>query len=356
MKIYYASTFLIAFAMLTLATFASRNTILSEQSRKNSVAACLLIGLGSIMECVGFALDGADPAWRIPHMIVKFVELSVTPFIPVLIAHAFMQNKAGKVTFAVLGIHSLLQLSSMHFGFLFYVDAANVYHHGSAYFIYYIVLFLTTLYWLYAVLKYGSKWQNNNSYTLIMIMILVLVATVVQAIDNEIRVVWLGLGAGLALFYIYYCNVALNNDPLTLLLNRHAFEAKVQSKAKHYGILFFDINNFKTVNDTHGHAYGDSCLKTIGEVLRAVYGEYGDCYRIGGDEFCVLLRDNRANATELNDKFVELLDNKRLEDGNLPTVAIGYASRCPEMNDMTQLLQYADEMMYSDKNRNTEVD
>jgi len=48
MKIYYASTFLIAFAMLTLATFASRNTILSEQSRKNSVAACFLIGLGAM--------------------------------------------------------------------------------------------------------------------------------------------------------------------------------------------------------------------------------------------------------------------------------------------------------------------
>lgn len=157
MKIYYASIFLIAFAMLTLATFASRNTVLSEQSRKNSVAACLLIGLGSIMECVGFALDGADPAWRIPHMIVKFVEFSVTPFIPVLIAHAFMQNKAGKVTFAVLGIHSLLQLLSIHFGFLFYIDAANVYHRGSAYFIYYVMLFLATLYWLYAVLKYGSK-------------------------------------------------------------------------------------------------------------------------------------------------------------------------------------------------------
>ena len=325
MKIYYASTFLIAFSMLTLATIASRNTILSEHSRKNSVAACLLTGLGAILECVGFALNGADSAWRIPHMIVKFVEFSVTPFIPVLIAHAFMQNKAEKVTFAVLGIHSLLELLSIHFGFLFYIDAANVYHRGNAYFIYYVMLFLTTLYWLYAVLKYGSKWQNNNRYVPFMIIILVLIATVSQAIDNEIRVVWLGLGLGLALFYIYYCNVALNNDPLTLLLNRHAFEAKVQSKTQHCGILFFDINNFKTINDTYGHAYGDSCLKTIGELLRSVYGEYGDCYRIGGDEFCVLLRNNDTNATELNDKFAELLDNKRLEDVNLPTVAIGYA-------------------------------
>ena len=92
-------------------------------------------------------------------------------------------------------------------------------------------------------------------------------------------------------------------------------------------------------------------------MLRSVYGEYGDCYRIGGDEFCVLLRNNGTNATELNDKFAELLDNKRLEDVNLPTVAIGYApTPCSEMNDLTQLLQYADEMMYSDKNNNAEVD
>ena len=58
-------------------------------------------------------------------------------------------------------------------------------------------------------------------------------------------------------------------------------------------MLLFDLNGFKRYNDTFGHPAGDELLADLGRRLRAVLGEDGVGYRIGGDEFCVILTCGR---------------------------------------------------------------
>ena len=80
------------------------------------------------------------------------------------------------------------------------------------------------------------------------------------------------------------------HDRLTGCHNRVRLETRIPEYEKHntYAIIFFDINNFKKVNDTHGHNIGDKLLINASDQLRFWFS-YGDLYRLGGDEFIVVV-------------------------------------------------------------------
>lgn len=85
-------------------------------------------------------------------------------------------------------------------------------------------------------------------------------------------------------------------DELTLLSNRRGFQALAQHAlnvserlGRTTSLLFFDLNDFKKINDTYGHAEGDRALGAFAEVLRDALRDSDVIGRIGGDEFCVLL-------------------------------------------------------------------
>ena len=83
-------------------------------------------------------------------------------------------------------------------------------------------------------------------------------------------------------------------DPLTPVLNRRAFErelARAIASARRYredlSLVYFDLNGFKAVNDTYGHAAGDAALKHVADVLTANVRDSDVVGRMGGDEFAV---------------------------------------------------------------------
>ncbi|NUS61878.1 MAG: diguanylate cyclase, partial [Lysobacter sp.] len=89
-----------------------------------------------------------------------------------------------------------------------------------------------------------------------------------------------------------------HHDPLTGLPNRRAFESRLRravQSAKEQGsrhaLLYFDLDHFKPVNDTAGHAAGDELLRQLAKLLRSQLRESDALARLGGDEFAILLED-----------------------------------------------------------------
>lgn len=89
-----------------------------------------------------------------------------------------------------------------------------------------------------------------------------------------------------------------NNDFLTGLYNRMRCEQDleryvrlVQTSGTHGALLYIDLDDFKHINDGLGHQYGDTLLKTISHSLRKIAGVGSNCYRVGGDEFMIILTD-----------------------------------------------------------------
>ena len=114
-------------------------------------------------------------------------------------------------------------------------------------------------------------------------------------------------------------------------------------------IIYFDVDNFKSVNDVKGHLYGDKCLNAVGHTLKSVYSRYGRCYRVGGDEFCVIMTRQLNSVEELNRRFSKHIDNERALDADLPNVSYGFAAFYPKAMDMADAITNADKMMYSIK-------
>jgi len=92
--------------------------------------------------------------------------------------------------------------------------------------------------------------------------------------------------------YYLYCNEMWNQlDGLTGLLSQKSYlNRTLNLQPEDKMLIVLDLDNFKYINDTYGHQAGDQCLKVIAECLKKAYSRYGNCYRIGGDEFCVLFR------------------------------------------------------------------
>ncbi len=147
-------------------------------------------------------------------------------------------------------------------------------------------------------------------------------------------------------------------DQLTGLLNRSALRNRTLELAErsHYvaepvGVIVADIDHFKEVNDTHGHAVGDAVLKDIAYVLRKELRAFDLAYRIGGEEFLVLLPGaDLSEATEFALELHKVL-GRGLRGGQGVTMSLGVsASSFGEIFDYDTVFAQADAALYRAKN------
>ena len=140
-----------------------------------------------------------------------------------------------------------------------------------------------------------------------------------------------------------------DHDPLTNLLNRRSFVQRLDAevaRSRRYtrplALVVFDLDELKTVNDTQGHAAGDEALKRVADALRATIRSGDNAFRIGGDEFAVILpeaeeHDARAAAQRIADE--------------LQLAASFGVAVCSAECEAGTLLREADDAMYRMKRR-----
>jgi len=143
------------------------------------------------------------------------------------------------------------------------------------------------------------------------------------------------------------------HDSLTALQNMHALEDKTEKYVKapkDSAVIFFDVNNLKTTNDTLGHEYGNRLIITVAETIKVCFGEQNS-YRIGGDEFLVFLEKGGQKATsEKIPKFQSLLKKAEKEDsdGIEYSASVGFAVSDGKVTFL-ELKNEADKRMYANK-------
>jgi len=146
---------------------------------------------------------------------------------------------------------------------------------------------------------------------------------------------------------------AVRTDSLTGLGNRGRMEVDLasiceQASAEHPARLYlFDLNGFKRYNDTFGHPAGDRLLARFGDLLKRAIDDAGVAYRIGGDEFCLLLTCAEERFDAIAKAAAEALtaSDRGVEVG----AAWGAATVPSEADDPSAVLQLADVRMYAQK-------
>jgi len=153
--------------------------------------------------------------------------------------------------------------------------------------------------------------------------------------------------------------IQATHDPLTGLVNRAHFEenlqratARAQRGGHHFGVAYIDLNDFKKVNDQHGHHIGDLLLQEVARRISSVVRS-GDCAaRFGGDEFVILVDDRQEySAYRLADRLREVFSTPFITEKISLTVtaSIGVAFYPEHGRQGLNLLEAADKAMYSAK-------
>ncbi len=143
-------------------------------------------------------------------------------------------------------------------------------------------------------------------------------------------------------------------DRLTGLKNRHAFEDMVtelsENQPDELCIVMADINGLKVTNDTIGHRAGDELIIAASECLSSAFEGIDTIYRIGGDEFCIILTESIEKTQVYLSRLEGLTANWHGSYINGVSVSTGVAS-IKENDDVESLLAEADDKMYENKSK-----
>lgn len=381
MEQYYSAIVFIVLTMLgTMIIHLFENQTLSRRVKKELIIIAILIMTATICEFLGIYLNNTTKELEVVHGIVKAIEFTISPIIPILyikvIGFKHMGKNVKNYAFAILIINGICEFISIKKPIIFYIDTKNVYIHGKFYVLYIIMYFIGILLFTIELLKYTKRYQSRNILTLISILTFLIFGFLIRVFDSTVYTDWLVVAITFLMFIIYYSDLALKVDPLTSLLNRKSYENRLKKLNYPTAIILLDVNNFKIVNDQFGHQYGDKILKIIAKTILNSYGKYGYCYRVGGDEFCVILKpgkfeellkkqknqhDNYHVLEILNANFDKMLSKEYqshpvLKNGVSKGYGIYYAisdefkHNYYSKETVMEVVKIADERMYKDKN------
>jgi diguanylate cyclase (GGDEF)-like protein len=143
-------------------------------------------------------------------------------------------------------------------------------------------------------------------------------------------------------------------DPLTRLFTRGHFERQLQALRRHFeatrvpfSLVMVDLDEFKQVNDLRGHLMGDAVLRKTAELLREVVRQADLCFRYGGDEIAILLREaDLEGAVTAGEKIRQAIGAYEFGEGIRLTASLGVATCPAHATTPAEIVRKADQALY----------
>ena len=219
------------------------------------------------------------------------------------------------------------------------------------------------------VVTLGSRFDRRGVYAGVgftaLLMIAIAIGTDQSRLLDDPSLLFIPLAL---LFSIALLSTALMNsdlehrsksalDELTGLLNRTALGDRVgelrqqaEITGEPVGVIVGDIDDFKHVNDTHGHAVGDAVLRDVAKALRTQLRAFDLAYRIGGEEFLVLLPGARlVDASDLAERLRAAVEQQVRTDSLHVTMSFGVTCSANGHFDYPEMFAAADKALYAAK-------
>lgn len=349
-----------------------------------------VIIIETILDTTFALLEGKNVAHFMLYSL-KSIELFVTPIIAFLVFDIFYNEKPGKRNNVMKKLRSIMLLTILFDGVLqitglfgkqiFYIDENNLYHRSNLMVVYVLTLVLIILILMFELYMFSSKTQSTMKATLLVFIFTLNIGVVLRGIFPHNNYDFLCMSVSIPFLLIYYSHVTLRTDPLIHLLNRQVYSRLIEKINYTTIVIMIDANNFKQINDTYGHEYGDRALKELAHTICKAYGKYAYCFRLGGDEFCAILKPNAfdelvdetpyCDVYSMAEKFMERLDeliliqtengkNSYLKCGASQGYGIFYSKtthpNAEETIPLKEVIEIADKRMYHNKSLFREAD
>ena len=251
----------------------------------------------------------------------------------------------------LLAFNGLLQFTSGFTEWIFYIDAANNFVRGE-WFRVYVLIYSIGIFVMYREV-YRCSWiyQNRNGWMLFMSILSLTIGVGENEFGGECHTTFLAVSIAATMFYVYFMDIGIQTDPMTKLLNRRCYDSHLKKIDYPTAVVMFDVDKFKYINDTYGHEKGDIVLQHVAICLRRTFGRLGYLYRLGGDEFCLILRKGYLDKVDFGllrralDRHLEMY---RRHEPLMPAVSMGHAIYDGGLS-VQNVVKQADQQMYADK-------
>lgn len=364
------------------------NDIFTKNAIKKFRILIYFIMFEIVIDTIFEALNGNTNIPILALYLLKALELLLNPVLTLIAFNVFnsknTNNKKNqiemvrKILLAIIIINIVAQIALLQGNLIFYIDDNHIYHRNGLMPLYVFILVLCV-----ALLVYGIKLQSDNKqnimkYTLSIFFVIFCVGVTLKGFFSRTNFDWLCVSISVLFLLIYYSNVTLKVDSLTQLLNRQVYIRFIERIDFTTLIIMIDANNFKLINDTYGHECGDKTLKILSHLIFKAYSRYAYCFRIGGDEFCVILKPGvfeklveetpHCDAYAMAESFMEKLENLILEQikekkrdseflkyGVSQGYGIYYSTKnypsIKERKSLEKVIKLADKRMYRSKEK-----
>lgn len=346
------------FPLLFTIYLAKRHLSGSRQNWYYILASIITIVI-LLLEIAQSTLSGREGTFfLLIHYLAYWINFSLTPAIPLVILFYLgfsMQSIRAKVLLSLpVGMNVILSVLSIQNGLVFTINEANLYVRGP---LFLAATLISAAYYLLILLRLKQIEKHiivPSRLLLAMVYILPIVSTLYQLIFNEEIFIFSTVAIALLLYYLIMQEASFDYDLQTKVRNRVSFEHEMHAleQAKQpVGIFIFDMNNLKQTNDAWGHQEGDVLLANVADLLNQAFGSDGRIFRVGGDEFCVLVEpQKKIDCMVLLQRFKSLV--AEANEVRVPSISIasGYACFDPTKGStISKTFHLADDAMYRDK-------
>lgn len=355
---YVAIDVLTICTLLILMRFIAGNVFFLSEMKQNFIIASALAALITLAQMLTVLFENHLYSNHFLQQLSNVVGFAFTPFVALVLSRAFLTERVMSQKFLIfpVWVNLAFVLTSPWTGLIFHAED-GFYARGPLYAVFVVALLCAYVVLIMRSLQAVKQYQSRTRIIFLLLFLFISIGSFIQITLPQIHISWAAVALGLILYYAYFTELTEMQDRLTGLLNRNVFDyhANQNDDKPRESIIVFDIDNFKQINDVYGHQWGDACLKLAGGLIKGSFGDSGRCYRIGGDEFCVIsaIADEEILTERLSSFHfkVEGERNNHRPQKEIPMISTGFALLAESNYSFTRAQALADSRMYSFKNK-----
>ncbi len=206
----------------------------------------------------------------------------------------------------------VLTVMSLFGNYIFDFDSNGLYVRGALFYVFPLFCLLVFTYTIIKITEHQKTLPKSDLFTLLVFPLAPMIAAVLQLVEVQYQLIWPSMTVSILILYVYVQSKISSTDPLTGVYNRLEYEHRIgqilhqRSISKTVGSILIDIDDLKKINDENSHSAGDNALLEIGGILRRSVRKNDQVFRIGGDEFFILV--DTDNEDILKDIMARIVD------------------------------------------------
>lgn len=356
----------ISVSLLLILHYVARARIIRDR-REDRVYMIMVLGvmLGSIMEAFSYVLDGKlfFGARVLNYFINTYIFSAnmLLPFLMLVYVDLCLYGRSDRIwkrykPQIIIGIAMIaVNLVNFFVPISYVITENNVYERRPFSYFYYVVI----IYYFMSIFFLLRKFRKENGARVFLsfgiFIVPVIIGTGLQFLFYGLSLAWLSSAIGLVGLFMMQQNEMAYIDPLVGIYNRQYMDHILSSwngrNRKFVGAML-DIDDFKSINDTFGHAEGDKALKEAAEILKKACVDDEWLFRFAGDEFIVLkLSDSPSGLDSFLERVNEAFSafNREYHPYDL---SVSYGVSFFSAGSVDVFIREMDERMYAMKNGN----